>query len=436
MEALREARSPIAALRGCGFDLATVEFFAEWEIRNLPEAQIRVEQDPVIQTESIRAFDGAERTAALLRSKVWKLLAEDFERGETARLSWKTLGPCPDTGQPRHAIGLHLRHALPLEAPALMIDADLDPRIVRAFAPSAQFVRIDAQQTAEVTQVCDRTMSATWLLDPEKGRGSRDLIRAVLAEEVAFADGPVLLVATKAILRALHKDADPDGDYSDDCALRQPISGAQPAWFGPSMRGVNRYRDWPRMVVVGRHEPPMSEMESTTRALFGVAPPIQKGRCRVWVKSDYTMADGLRRRSAEVSGLSYPEGHAVLMQMREVLTNQAIARLSLVEPTQQKHVHILCKIPVPDLPVANLYNWDMSSGQSGKPASSASRIVPTPMTPGPHRNRANRSRLVEEVGAGVRVSARDEGGSQSNCRRDPFRALRASACPASLGDRP
>jgi hypothetical protein len=358
VDAVRNGLSPIAALRAAGIDRETVELFGEWEVRDLPEAAVRPDQDPTTQVTIIRAFDAAERKAALLRAKVWELIAEDFETGETGRLSWKTLTPCRDTGQPRHAIGLHIRHELPLDAPVLMIDADLDPLIVQAYAPSARFVRIDAEQTAEVIQVSDRTMSTTWLLDPEEGRARRDLVRAILAEEIAGNTGPVLLVATKAILQALHRDIDPDGDYSTDDALRRPIAGTQPAWFGPSMRGINRYRDWPRMIVLGRHEPPLQEVETVTRAIFGVVPAGDgEGSRRSTVTADYVMADG-SSKVAEISALPYPEGQAVLSQMREVLTNQAIARLRLVEPAGPKNVLILCKIPVPILPVTKLLTWD------------------------------------------------------------------------------
>lgn len=358
VEALREGRSPIAALRGAGIDREFVEAFADWEVHDLPVAAVSLEQDPGLQSEIIQAFDPAERKAMLLRAKVWQLIAADYEAGDTGRLSWVALKPCPETGQPRHAIGLHLRHDLPLDAPILMIDADLDPLIIGAYTPSASFVRIDAEQTAEIVQVSDRTMSTTWLLDPENGRTRRDLVRAVIAEEVAAADGgQVLLVATKAVLRALHSDVDPGDDLGADSALRRPIAGAHPAWFGPSMRGVNRYSRWSRMVVVGRHEPPLSEVLATTRSIFGVAPPSDAMERRHSLTVGYTMADG-SAQVAEIAGLPYFEGQAVLKQVREALTNQAIARLRLVAPAEPKHVLLLCKIPIAPLPISSLLYWD------------------------------------------------------------------------------
>lgn len=357
VEALREARSPIAALQGAGIDLELVEAFAEWEVHDLPAAAVSLEQDPGLQSEIIGAFDPAERKVMLLRAKAWQLIAADFEAGDTGRLSWIALKPCPETGQPRHAIGLHLRHDLPLDAPILMIDADLDPLIIGAYTPSASFVRIDAEQTAEVVQASDRTMSTTWLLDGEHGRARRDLVRAVVAEEVAAAEGgQVLVVATKAVLRALHSDVAPGGHLGEDSALRRPIAGAHPAWFGPSMRGINTYRDWSRIIVLGRHEPPMTEIVAATRAIFGVAPPAALER-RHSLKTSYAMVCG-QERVAEITGLRYLEGQAMLAQMREVLTNQAIARLRLVAPAAPKHVLILCKLPIAGLPISSLVEWD------------------------------------------------------------------------------
>jgi hypothetical protein len=177
-DALRDRWSPISALRAAGIEKSAVEDFAAWELRDLPEAAVRVEQDPTTQAGIIRAFNPAERRAALLRARVWELLATGFELGDTGRLSWQALAPCRDTGQPRHALGLHIRHDLPLDAPTLMIDADLDPLIVRAYAPSARLQRIDARQTAEVVQICDRTMSTTWPARPgRRARPSRSRAR-------------------------------------------------------------------------------------------------------------------------------------------------------------------------------------------------------------------------------------------------------------------
>ena len=222
VDALREGRSPIAALQKAGIDRDLVDAFGEWEIRDLPAAGVRLEQYPRLQAEIIRAFDPAERKAMLLRAKVWQLIAADFETGDTGRLSWVPLKPCPETGQPRHAIGLHLRHDLPLDAPVLMIDADLSPLIVGAYAPSTRFLRVDAEQTAEVVQISDRTMSTSWLLDSEEGRGRRDLVRAIIADEFVSSSGPVLLAATKKVLRALHQDI----VISDN----HPVRRRQPSW--------------------------------------------------------------------------------------------------------------------------------------------------------------------------------------------------------------
>ena len=70
-DALREGRSPIIALEDAGIYEGLVDRFADWEIRDLPEAPVRLEQDPATQAEIIRSFNTAERKAALLRHRVW-----------------------------------------------------------------------------------------------------------------------------------------------------------------------------------------------------------------------------------------------------------------------------------------------------------------------------------------------------------------------------
>jgi hypothetical protein len=69
VDALRERRSPVIALEDAGIYEGLVDSFADWEIRDLPEAPVRLEQDPTTQAEIIRSFNTAERKAALLRHR-------------------------------------------------------------------------------------------------------------------------------------------------------------------------------------------------------------------------------------------------------------------------------------------------------------------------------------------------------------------------------
>jgi nitrogen-specific signal transduction histidine kinase len=91
--------------------------------------------------------------------------------------------------------------------------------------------------------------------------------------------------------------------------------------------------------------------------------------------------------------LPYAEGQAVLMQVREVLTNQAIARLRLVAPTGRKHVLILCKIPVADLPVSGLLEWDDLACPRLRAAIAAAPVI----GPGVRRLRLSAQGLHEDA---------------------------------------
>ncbi len=150
-----------------------------------------------------------------------------------------------------------------------MLDAKADPMIARVFAPDADFLRIDARPEATVVQVSDRTLSQSWLLDAARGDERRRNVARVVTREVARATGGVLLVATQTVLEALHRDHDPAFPAGDQTALARPLHRATPCWFGPNLRGVDRFKDFETAIVVGRLEPGMAELEDAVRAIFG-----------------------------------------------------------------------------------------------------------------------------------------------------------------------
>jgi hypothetical protein len=244
----------------------------------------------------------------------------------------------------------------------LLLDADADPAITECVAPGAGFQAIDIQPQAEVVQVADRTLSNTWLLDPDRGPGRRRDILTLIRREVECCNNRgVLVVSTKVVLAALHRDAGNEIAANDDAGLRTPLFGAQPRWFGPRMQGVNDFEDFGTVIVIGRLQPPHGDIEDATRCLFGddqdpiiAADPGSLPKQPSW----WQLADsGL----AEATIRSHPDQRAavVLSQMRECQSLQAIARLRLVAPSLPKRVVLLSSLPLPSFPVTKLIPFDV-----------------------------------------------------------------------------
>jgi hypothetical protein len=243
------------------------------------------------------------------------------------------------------------------DAPLLLLDADADPDITQCIAPGATFVSIQSPPVADIVQVSDLTLSNSWLLHPEKGAIRRAAVLKILKREVDRAAGDgVLVVATKSVLAALHGDLDQPASIDDDEALRQPLLGAQPRWFGPRTQGVNDFEDFAVVVVIGRLQPGIPDIEASARAVFAQDDlPIEthvSGPLPV-TSAQIPMADGsiktaLRRAHPD------PRAQTVLAQLRECATLQALARLRLASPTRNKRVVILSNLPLPDFPITRL----------------------------------------------------------------------------------
>ena len=158
------------------------------------------------------------------------------------------------------------------------------------------------------------------------------------------------------MLAALHGDLGKPATPCDDDALRQPLLGAQPLWFGPRTQGVNDYETFAAIVVVGRLQPGVRDVETSARAVFSDddqpiavhgSGPLPATDARILL-ADASIRDAPMRAHPD------PRAQAILAQARECGTLQAIARLRLLSPNRPKRVVILSSQPLPDVPITRL----------------------------------------------------------------------------------
>lgn len=243
------------------------------------------------------------------------------------------------------------------DAPLLLLDADADCGITERVVPGAEFISIKSPPVADIVQVSDVTLSNSWLLDVEFGRKRRAGVLAILEREIDRAAGDgVLVVATKPVLKALHTDLGQFVSDADEETLKQPLLGAVPRWFGPRTQGVNDYERYAGIVVIGRVQPGVTDVEGSVRAVCArdelpiqvhLSGPLPSATAKI------LMADGTER---EVVTHAHPDirVQAIIAQTRECGTLQAIARLRLVCPNRPKRVAILSNLPLPDFPITRL----------------------------------------------------------------------------------
>ncbi|WP_353472494.1 hypothetical protein PVT71_00255 [Salipiger sp. H15] len=339
-------------LRVLGLDQGRLAALARAEADSQARLDIHPKDSQARVDFLISTFDQRALYASRKRQALFDLLASAEAIGPNRLTIEDQQTP---SGQ-RQTIRLNRLIAIDRDAPLLMLDADADPLIADRLAQGTSFVAIEASPRAEIVQISDRTLSNTWLLDKARGSERRAKVLGIVKREVERAGGQgVLLVATKAVLAQLHADLGHPLYHGSDAELTRSIHGATTRWFGPKMLGVNDFERYRSIILVGRLQPDIREMEQQTRALFleeerieghqnGPLPETPSLR----VLGDGTLKNATSRSHAD------PRVRALLRQVRECATMQAIARLRLISPSEPKRVVLLCSMPLPELPVSKL----------------------------------------------------------------------------------
>ena len=244
------------------------------------------------------------------------------------------------------------------EARVLAIDANANEQLIGQFFEVAWFTTIPADRRVEVFQ-CHSTRCSTTSLVPgrnanpkckrEAKKRLKELERFIAQR--AKQHPRLLVVGPQAITGNRKVRVRP--------LIKVPANVAL-AHFG-AIRGIDRWKDYDAIVVIGRHEPPIEGIEDIARCLFST------DRTALVFSQDWTTEERgyrLKRGLSGVDVVRHPDARvqAILEQMREGETQQAIDRLRLVHATTLKRAYVLSNV-VLDVDVDHLLTWDeMMSG--------------------------------------------------------------------------
>lgn len=349
-------------LRAEGYDSCEIEGFRARELATAPTLSIHPQMLPEDQRKALAGFDLMGQRVARVRARVWQAICGSWDRPCSERL---TLDETTTAEGVRQSIWVHRRKPTNQLISTILIDADADPLIVETVRPGARFVSLSVAPRAEIVQVGDRTFSNASLLSRTGAEELRKDVLLIVEREVARAEGRgVLLVTTQAVLERLHRDVDPTSELARPEDLMRPLLGAEPRWYGPRLQGVNTYRDFETVILVGRLEPPVSAIDAQLRALAADSEaPLVFAVDRTAAPGWFPEARGWYLRPngsfepAKVRHHPDPRGAALLAQNREAHLLQAMARTRAVGADGRKRIVILCSIPLPEVPVDKLVSW-------------------------------------------------------------------------------
>jgi hypothetical protein len=280
--------------------------------------------------EQKRRLAGLQKSERFKLAALWRVLRDAAGRGgPLRRVELRRDEPTAD-GELQDRLHVWWRAPLRVpEAPVLLLDASLDERLARKLFPRIQVETIAARRNAEVVQVADTPCSRNRLLSFE---GRRTPSRP------APPTGWPTCAASPRSRRA--------GGACCSSPTRPPRSGSarSPASTSPTsgrLRGLDRYRGHDTIVVAGREQPPPAEVEGLARSLFGddEEPLVLPGGYTTATRG-YRLRDGTRR-GVEVAVHPDPRCQAILEQVRERETEQAVDRLRLVHRERPARVLVL-----------------------------------------------------------------------------------------------
>ena len=237
----------------------------------------------------------------------------------------------------------------------LILDADADLLLVRRWFPDATLESIPAERKAHVVQ-CTTTRCSTTSLVPDrnadptyKAAAQRRLEDLQLLINRKAADGRrVLVVGPQAITGNANSNVP---------ALVSVPPGSELAHFG-AIRGVDRWKGFDAAIIVGRNQPPLTAVEALARAIWFDDPqPLVFSEDWTLEKRGYRLRGAPAPLGIEVQVHPDRRVQAVLEQLRESESTQAVDRLRLIHAQKAKEIVLLSNIPL-DIDVDELRSWD------------------------------------------------------------------------------
>lgn len=258
------------------------------------------------------------------------------------------------------------RQRFPLaQTPGLFLDATANETLLRAFVPSIELAAdIHVRRNAYITQVTIKSFSKFSLLRDRNRASVRQeidtFIQAVNRSvyERTGGEGRTLVVTYKDFRRTLTREVPHVGGVFGTI----PETNVDVAHFG-NIRGIDEFKDHEAVIIIGRQEPSPKVIEEDAMAIwFDTSEPIEElapgeGLPR---RKGWFLVDGLPAQPTNERGASYhPDDRvqALLENVREAESLQAIDRLRLVHNENQKQVYILCNLPLPNLVLNRILTW-------------------------------------------------------------------------------
>jgi hypothetical protein len=234
-----------------------------------------------------------------------------------------------------------------------LLDATASKEVTEVFFPRAAFHEIRVRRKAHVVQ-CRSSKCSKRSINPGAHTDPQGKLKAAhrlgevqqLINELSRDGKKLLVVGPTAITGNPSKNVQALVQVPGHCALGH---------FS-ALRGVDIWKDFDAVLVISRNEPPMKAVQDLARAMFYDDPvPLQLVEQWTMEQRGYSLKG--KAEGVDVDVHSDKRAQAILEQLRESETLQAIDRLRLIYCKEPKLVVVLSNIPL-DIEVDALLTWD------------------------------------------------------------------------------
>ena len=248
------------------------------------------------------------------------------------------------------------------ESDIIIIDANADIELIRPWFPDARFQDIPALRKAHVIQCSSmRGSISSFVPNLHKDDYSRkwaeknlEGIEELISRESQGGAKKLLIVGPQIVTGNSNKAIEP--------LISCPPNGVLAHFNG--LRGVDAYKSFDGIIVIGRNQPPIEELEKLARSLwFDADEPLRFANDWVVELRPHRMRDPAHAIGVEVLIHPDPRIQKLHEQIREGESTQAIDRLRLIHTLQPKRVIVVSNIPL-DIVVDELITFDELAWQS------------------------------------------------------------------------
>ena len=242
-----------------------------------------------------------------------------------------------------------------------VIDASASEVLMKQFIPDFEFHEIALARNAYVIQNVSGRCANSSLLSFE----SSDRPNAKKATGKSKAAGKQRIKDIQYLINRLHAEGrrvlaiGPSAIVGNPSkkikALLKCPAGAESAHFN-ALRGVDQWKGCDTVIVIGRNQPPILEVERIARGMFFDDPtPLNlTGR---WEEEERGYRYKSGKKGVDVQVHADSRVQAIVEQIRENESLQAIDRIRLIHNEQIKTVILLSNLPL-DIDVDELRSWD------------------------------------------------------------------------------